>query len=106
MTGANDSGLHESDVEGDGHLVTDENTSSLERCVPGEAEVFAVDLCSRREPQAGIAPGILCGWGRSTVKTTLRVTPRMVRSPATASSPVPVRLMRFDLNDSVGNFST
>ncbi len=59
MTGANDSVLHELDVEGDGHFFTDENTASLEPSVPGEAEVFAVDLCSRREPQAGTAPAIL-----------------------------------------------
>src|SRR6266576_461801 len=65
MTAANDSVLHELDVEGDGRLVTDENTASLERSVPGEAEVFAVDLCSRREPQAGTAPGSPGGWGRS-----------------------------------------
>ena len=65
MTAANDSVLHELDVEGDGHLVTDENTASLEPSVPGEAEVFAVDLCSRRGPQAGTAPVILGGWGRS-----------------------------------------
>jgi len=34
MTPANDSGLHQLDVEGDGHLVTDESTASLERYVP------------------------------------------------------------------------
>ena len=37
---------------------------------------------------------------------TLRVTPRMVSSPVTANSPSPARLMRVDLNDRFGNFST
>ena len=62
-----------------------------------QAEVFAVDLCGRREPQAGIAPSILSGRvGPSTVNTTLRVTSRMVRSPATARSPLAVRVMPVD----------
>ncbi len=37
-------------IEGDGHLVTDKNAASLQRSVPGEAEVFAVNLfaiCNR-----------------------------------------------------------
>jgi len=53
-------------------------------------------------PQGSLAGGV----GPSTVNTTLRVTPRIVSSPATANSPSPTRLMRVELNDSVGTFST
>src|SRR4029453_3505833 len=65
MTVANHSGLHELEVESDGHLVTDKNTARLQSSVPSQAKVFAVDLRGRREPQAGIAPWILGGRGRS-----------------------------------------
>ena len=56
--------LHELDVERDGHLVANENTAGLKRRVPGQAEVFTVDLRCRRYRNSGGAPGILCrrGW--------------------------------------------
>src|SRR5260370_40677906 len=51
-------------MERDGGVVADENPTSLERGVPGQAEVFAVDLCGRRYRNPGVAPGILRrrGW--------------------------------------------
>src|SRR6266446_1811413 len=56
--------LHELDVERDGHLVANENATGLKRGVPGQAEVFTVDLRRRRYRNSGVAPGILCrrGW--------------------------------------------
>ncbi len=36
-----------------GHIVTDENAAGLQHRVPGQAEVFAVDLRGRGEPRAG-----------------------------------------------------
>src|SRR6266480_1908124 len=53
------SGLYELDIERNGDLVTNENASSLKRRVPGQAEVFAVDLGRRRGRDPDIAPGIL-----------------------------------------------
>src|SRR6266550_5626429 len=107
MTAANDSVLHELDVEGDGHLVTDENTASLERSLQARPKslrlIFVVAESSRRVlPQGSLAGGV----GPSTVNIALRATLRMVRSPATVSSPLPVGSMRVDFNDSVGNFFT
>src|SRR5713101_241464 len=65
--------------------------------------IFVVaDTATRVLPQGSFAGGV----GPSTEKSTLRVTPRMVRSPSTASSPSRTRPMRVDLKDSVGNFST
>src|ERR1700693_2933223 len=46
------------------------------------------------------------GVGPSTSKVTLRVTPWMVRPPATCNSPSALRLTWVDLNDRVGYFST
>src|SRR5712692_283587 len=62
--GLDNSSLHELDVERDGHLVANENATSLERGVPGQAEVFTVDLCGSRYRNSGIAPRILRwrGW--------------------------------------------
>src|SRR4029077_21233116 len=56
--------LHELDVERDGHLVANENAAGLERRVPGQAEVFTVNLRGRRYRNSRVAPGILCrrGW--------------------------------------------
>src|SRR5712664_2374607 len=62
---ANDSGLYELGIEVDRHIVTDENAAGLQRSVPRQAELFAVDFRCRRESQARIAPWILSGWGRS-----------------------------------------
>jgi hypothetical protein len=46
------------------------------------------------------------GVGPSRVKTTLRVNPRIARSPSTASSPSRTMLMRSDRKASGGNVST
>src|SRR6266576_3909501 len=56
--------LYELDIERNGDLVTNENAASLKRRVPGQAEVFPVDLGRRRGSDPGIAPGILRwrGW--------------------------------------------
>src|SRR6266568_8340267 len=58
------SGLYELDIERNGDFVTNENATGLERRVPGQAEVFAVDLGRSRGRDPGIAPGILRrrGW--------------------------------------------
>src|SRR5712692_4912106 len=65
--------------------------------------IFVVaDTATRVLPQGSFAGGV----GPSTEKSTLRVTPRMDRSPSTASSPSRTRVMRVHLKDSVGNFST
>src|SRR3984885_7351651 len=65
--------------------------------------IFVVaDTPTRVLPQGSLAGGV----GPSTEKTTLPVVPRTVRSPSTASSPSRTRLMREDLKDRVGNFST
>src|SRR6266513_1573620 len=53
------SGFHELDIQCDGHLVADENATGLECRVPGQAEVFAVDLGRRRDRDSDIAPWIL-----------------------------------------------
>src|SRR5579862_9036280 len=54
--------FHELNIESDGHFVADENAASLECSVPGQAEVFAVDLGRRRNRHTGVAPGILHRW--------------------------------------------
>jgi hypothetical protein len=45
--GSDHSSLHELHIERDGHLVANENAAAFERCVPGQAEVFATDLRGR-----------------------------------------------------------
>src|SRR6267154_3655970 len=60
--GSDKSSLYELDVERDGHLVADENATGFERRVPGQAEVFAIDLCSRRYGHASVAPRIFRRW--------------------------------------------
>src|ERR1700686_1325289 len=55
--------FHELDVERDGHLVANENAAGLERRVPGQAEVFAIDLRGRRYRNSRVSPGILCRRG-------------------------------------------
>src|ERR1700730_15460710 len=62
---ANDSGLRELDVERDGYLLADQDAAGLQRSVPGQSEVFAVNLRGRRQPYAGVAPGIFGGRSRS-----------------------------------------
>src|SRR5438128_3452495 len=61
---ANDLGLYKLDIQGDGHLVANKNATGLKRRVPGQAVIFAVDLCCRRDRNSGIAPRILGrrGW--------------------------------------------
>jgi len=60
------------------------------------------------ETATGVLPhgSFAGGVGPSTAKLTLWVTPRMVRSPSTASSPSLTMLMPLDLKCRVGNFST
>src|SRR5882762_8489180 len=55
--------LHELDVERDGHLVANENATGLKRRVPGQAEVFTVDLRGCRYCNSRVSPGILCRRG-------------------------------------------
>src|SRR4051812_44452450 len=62
---AYDSGLHELHVERDGDLVSDENAAGLERCVPGEAEILAIDLGGCRQSNARVAPRVFACRGRS-----------------------------------------
>jgi hypothetical protein len=58
-------GLHELDIESDGNLVSNQNAAGLEGGVPGQAEVFSVDLCTRRDCDPCVAPGILGRWCRT-----------------------------------------
>src|SRR6267154_2298500 len=88
-------------------------TSSPTRIPPVSSAVFHVrpkslrlifvvaDTATRVLPQGSFVGGV----GPSTEKSTLRVTPRMVRSPSTASSPSRTRLMRVDFKDSVGKLA-
>src|SRR6267154_2191524 len=59
------SSLHKLDAKRDGHIIAHKNTPCLQHSVPGQAEIFAVDLRSGREPQARIAPWIFGGRRRS-----------------------------------------
>jgi hypothetical protein len=59
---ARELGLHELCFESNGDLVADQNATSLERSVPRQAEVLAVDLCARRDRNSGVAPGVLRRW--------------------------------------------
>jgi hypothetical protein len=43
-------------------FVTNEDSAGLESGVPGQAEVFLVDLCNRRDRISGVAPGIFRRW--------------------------------------------
>jgi hypothetical protein len=52
------SGLDELDIERDRDFIANENAAGLETSVPGEAEVFAIDLCGRRDCNPSIAPGV------------------------------------------------
>src|SRR4029077_4505742 len=56
------SSLYKLSVKRDSHLVADEDAAALEYRVPGQAEVFAVDLGGCRDCNSRIAPGILRGW--------------------------------------------
>src|SRR5260370_16120901 len=53
------SGPYELGIERNGNLVTNQNAAGLQRRVPGQAEVFAVDLGRRRGRDPGKSPGIL-----------------------------------------------
>ena len=56
---ADNSSSEEFRVERDGHLVANQDATGLERCVPSQTKVFAVDLCGRGYRNSGTAPGIL-----------------------------------------------
>jgi hypothetical protein len=45
--GPENSSFYELHVERDGDFIADQKTAALERCIPGQAEVFAADLCGR-----------------------------------------------------------
>src|ERR1700745_2260471 len=64
--------------------------------------LVVAEIAIRVLPQGSFA----CGVSPSRAKVTLRVTPRIVRSPPTFNSPSPATLILVDLNDKVGNFST
>src|SRR5438105_2734315 len=51
--------LHELGVQGDGNVVTHQNSAGLKGSVPGQTEVLAIDLGARRDPNPGVPPGIL-----------------------------------------------
>src|SRR5262245_46263905 len=53
------SGLHELNIQSDSYLVANKNAAGFECSVPGQAEVFSVDLGRGRDRYPGIAPGIL-----------------------------------------------
>src|SRR5205814_5522152 len=61
---ADHSSFEEFCVERDGHFVPDQNATGLKRRVPGQTEVFAVDLCGRGCRNPGTAPRIFRrrGW--------------------------------------------
>src|SRR5205807_4769211 len=64
--------------------------------------LVVADTATRVLPHGSFVGGV----GPSTEKTTFLVTPRIVKSPSTASSPSRTSLTLVDLNDNVGNFST
>jgi hypothetical protein len=41
------SSLYKLHFERDGNVIADKKAAAFERCVPGQAEVFAADLCGR-----------------------------------------------------------
>ena len=99
--------LHELSIQGKGNVVTHQNSAGLEGSVPSQTEVLAIDLGLAETPIRVLPQGSLAGGvGPSTAKRTLRVTPRIVRSPSTDNSPAPTTLMPVDLKCKVGNFST
>src|ERR1700757_2900018 len=51
--------LHELGVQGDGDVVTHQNSAGLKGSVPGQTEILAIDLGARRDPNPGVPPGIL-----------------------------------------------
>src|SRR6266496_365405 len=53
------SSLYELDIQIDRYFVTNENPASLESCIPGQTEIFAIDLCAARYRDASVPPGIL-----------------------------------------------
>jgi hypothetical protein len=55
-------GLYELNLETDCDFHTNKNATGLERSVPGQAEVLAVDLCARRDRNPGVAPWVLRRW--------------------------------------------
>ena len=101
------SGLHELDIERDGDLVTNQNAAGLERSVPRQAEVLAIDRGDRGDWDPGITPWILRRWSWPFHrKAHFAVTPWRVRSPSTDNSPCVTMLMPLDLKFRFGNCST
>src|SRR5262249_36592913 len=64
--------------------------------------LVVADIATRELPHGSFAGAV----GPSTANVTLRVTPRIVRSPSTASSALRTGVTRVDLNVNVGHFST
>src|SRR5258705_4091267 len=59
------SGLYELHIQINSYFVTNENATSFERCIPGQPEVFTVDLCGGRDGYPCATPGILRRRSRS-----------------------------------------
>src|SRR5437763_1757745 len=51
--------LHELGIQGDGDVITHQNSAGLEGSVPRQTEVLAIDLGARRDPNPSVPPGIL-----------------------------------------------
>ena len=77
LAALNISSLHELHVEREGDFVADQNAAGFKRGVPGQAEVFAIDLGGRGQTRCGYCPKdpSPAAVGPSTVNTTLRVMP-------------------------------
>jgi len=63
--------LNELDVKGDGNLIAYQEAAGLERGIPSQPEVLAIDLRGGRETDARVSPGIFAGalglqWQTST----------------------------------------
>src|SRR5438552_11904324 len=56
--------LYELGIQGDGHLVANENATGLKRRVPVQSVIVAVDLSCCRDCNSSVAPGVLRrrGW--------------------------------------------
>src|SRR4051812_3210455 len=63
--------LHRREVEEDLDLLADEHAAGLQRLVPVEAEVAALDLADDLEPDAGVAPRVLVDALRNALEDDL-----------------------------------
>src|SRR5690242_20192386 len=61
----NGSGFHELHVERDRDLVADQDAAGLQRGIPRQPVILAVDPGGGRQPDTRIAPGILRRLGRA-----------------------------------------